>query len=102
MVRLFGVWNNPNPTPLNAMRQITSNDPEGTGIASTRVTGNFTGNPSTRGMTLEAFWIPVQYLRVGAQYTAYSKFNGAADNYDGLGHNASDNNSVRVFTWLAY
>lgn len=41
-------------------------------------------------------------VRVGIQYTLYTEFNGAATNYDGFGHNASDNNSVRVFTWLAY
>jgi hypothetical protein len=40
-------------------------------------------------------------IRVGAQYTVYTKFDGAASNYDGLGRNASDNNTIRVFTWLA-
>jgi hypothetical protein len=41
-------------------------------------------------------------MRVGLQYTLYSQFNGAAHNYDGFGHNASDNNTIRVFTWVAY
>lgn len=82
--------------------QITSTDPEGTGIVSTRVNGNLSGNPATRGMTLEAFWIPVQYMRVGAQYTAYNKFNGASDNYDGLGRNARDNNTIFFYVWAAY
>ena len=41
-------------------------------------------------------------MRVGVQYTAYSRFNGAAHNYDGAGANASDNNTLRVFTWFAY
>jgi hypothetical protein len=40
-------------------------------------------------------------VRVGAQYTLYGKFDGAGTNYDGLGHNASDNNTFRIFTWLA-
>jgi hypothetical protein len=30
------------------------------------------------------------------------QFNGATSNYDGLGHNASDNNTLRAFTWLAF
>ena len=64
--------------------------------------GNRTGSPATRGFTLEAFWTPIQYLRVGAQFTGYNRFNGAAGNYDGYGRNASDNNSLFLYTWLAY
>ena len=41
-------------------------------------------------------------MRVGVQYTLYTRFNGAGSNYDGAGANASDNNTLRVFTWFAY
>lgn len=41
-------------------------------------------------------------LQVGVQYTAYGKFDGATHNYDGAGANASDNNALRVFTWIAF
>jgi hypothetical protein len=41
-------------------------------------------------------------LRVGLQYTAYGLFNGAHHNFDGSGRQASQNNSLRVFTWLAF
>jgi len=41
-------------------------------------------------------------IQVGLQYTAYGKFNGAKHNYDGLGSNASDNNTLRIYTWLAF
>lgn len=40
-------------------------------------------------------------LRVGIQYTLYAKFDGASSNYDGLGRDASDNNTLRLFTWFA-
>lgn len=40
--------------------------------------------------------------RIGLQYTAYTMFDGAARNYDGLGHDAADNNTLRVFAWVAY
>lgn len=40
-------------------------------------------------------------LRVGVQYRIYAKFDGGTTNYDGLGHNASDNNTLRIFAWLA-
>lgn len=69
---------------------------------SVRVTGNLTGNPATSGVTYEAFWIPTQNIRLGAQYTAYSKFNGASDNYDGFGRNAKDNNTLFGYLWFAY
>jgi len=82
--------------------QITTSDPNETGITSQRVSGNLSGNPATRGMTYEAFWTPLQNVRVGLQYTAYSKFNGASSNYDGFGRNASDNNTLYGYVWFAY
>jgi hypothetical protein len=87
---------------FDANGQITSTDPLATGITSTRVTGNLSGNPATRGFTYEAFWMPAQYVRIGAQFTAYSKFNGATDNYDGFGRNARDNNTLFLYVWGAY
>jgi len=56
----------------------------------------------TRGLTYELFWTPVQYVRFGAQYTAYDKFGGASNNYDGFGRNASDNNTLFLYVWAAY
>ena len=68
----------------------------------TRVYGNISGNPAARGFTSELFWTPVQYLRIGLQYTGYSKYNGASHNYDGAGRNASDNNTLFLYLWGAY
>jgi hypothetical protein len=39
---------------------------------------------------------------VGVQYVAYTLFNGGTRNYDGFGRNASDNNSLFVFLWIAF
>ncbi|MDT3679244.1 MAG: cytochrome C [Burkholderiaceae bacterium] len=69
---------------------------------SARVGGNLSGNPGTRGWTLEAFWMPLQFVRVGAQYTLYTRFNGASDSYDGFGRNARDNNTMFLYVWAAY
>jgi hypothetical protein len=41
-------------------------------------------------------------MRVGVQYTVYATFDGAHSNFDGTGRNASDNNTLRVFTWVAF
>ncbi len=40
-------------------------------------------------------------LRLGLQYTVYTRFDGASSNYDGSGRNASDNNTLRIFLWTA-
>ena len=99
---LWGTTNTLNQSSgFDSNGQITFDDPLGTGIASTPVNGNLSGNPGTQGQTFEVFWIPLQYLRLGVQYTVYSKYNGAADNYDGLGRNASDNNSLFLYLWAA-
>ena len=41
-------------------------------------------------------------LRLGLQYVVFTKFNGASTNFDGLGHDASDNNTLRLFLWTAF
>ena len=84
------------PTTLQITSSPDANAP------STRVNGSLTGNPGTRGMTYETFWMPIQNLRVGLQYTVYEKFNGARNNYDGFGRNAGDNNSLFLYAWTAY
>jgi hypothetical protein len=70
------------------------------------------GSPNSNGIMGQVdytFWPasnsplgPRFNARVGVQYTVYGKFNGARHNFDGLGGNASDNNALRVFTWIAF
>ena len=91
----------------NTLHQTSGFDPVACGgtvcnASSVRVGGSLSGNPATSGITFETFWIPTQNIRVGVQYTAYSKFNGASDNYDGFGRNASDNNTLFGYVWFAY
>jgi len=40
--------------------------------------------------------------RIGVQYTAYNKFNGAKYNFDGMGTNARDNNTLLVYLWTTF
>jgi len=44
----------------------------------------------------------MQNLDLAAQYTAYTRFNGAATNYDGAGRNASDNNTVYLLARFVF
>jgi hypothetical protein len=74
--------------------------------------GSRVNRPDSDGAVLQADWTPFGQsdswhspwanLRVGAQYTAYSKFNGASRDYDGFGRDASDNNTFFVFVWNAF
>ena len=68
----------------------------------TDISGNMAGSPDTTVWVPEVFWTPVQYLRIGAQYWHYTKFNGASSNYDGMGRSASANDTFFVYVWGAY
>lgn len=58
--------------------------------------------PDTEGWTSEVFMMPIQNIRIGLQYYAYQKFDGASTNYDGNGRNAKDNNTAFLYIWGAY
>ena len=56
--------------------------------------GSANGDPRSAGYIANVSYWPWQNLQLAAQYTAYTRFNGAANNYDGAGRNASANNTV--------
>jgi len=58
------------------------------------VTGSATGDPRGAGYIANISFWPMQNLQLAFQYTGYTRFNGAAMNYDGAGRNASGNNTV--------
>ena len=72
---------------------------------------NRTLSPDSSGVVLQVDGTPFGHdmsllggrfnLRAGLQYTIYTKFDGASTNYDGLGHDASDNDTLRLFVWTA-
>ena len=66
------------------------------------ITGSASGRPNSSGVVGELDVNPWQNVRVGAQYTAYGRFNGGSSSYDGAGRKASDNNTLYVFTWLVF
>ena len=60
------------------------------------------GSPDTRGLTGELNYLPWLNVKLSLQYTHYMKFNGAGTDYDGLGRNASDNDTLYLLLWFAY
>jgi hypothetical protein len=72
--------------------------------ASEPVTGSATGSPASQGEIFELSANPWMNVRFGAQYVAYQKFNGRSTSYDLSvgGRNASNNNTLFLYLWLAY
>ena len=70
------------------------------------------GSPNTRGGMAEVFWTPFgkadswkqpyANIRIGLQYTWYTRFSGLVTNVDGAGRRASDNNTLYLYTWLSF
>jgi hypothetical protein len=58
------------------------------------VSGSATGDPRSSGYIANFSYWPWQNVQLSAQYTGYTRFNGAQNNYDGAGRSASSNNTV--------
>jgi hypothetical protein len=60
------------------------------------------GRPDSSWGNVEVDYLPWLNVKLGLQYTAYAKFNGATSNYDGAGRNPSANNLIFGYLWFAY
>ena len=58
--------------------------------------------PNSSGFILEASLYAWQNMLLTAQYTIYTKFNGAGGDYNGFGRNASDNDTLYLLLWIAF
>jgi hypothetical protein len=66
------------------------------------VEGSLNGNPDSSSWIGEVVFSPWLNVQLRAQYTAFTKFNGGTDNYDGFGRSASDNNTFMLHAWFAW
>ena len=66
------------------------------------LSGDVSGNPASTAWVAQYEFLPWQNVQLGVQYTAYTKFNGATNNYDGMGRNASDNNTAMIYGWFMW
>ena len=75
-------------------------------------TSPIANSPNSDWWTAEADYMPFNHggpdfwpwgnLKLGLQYVWYTKFDGAVTNYNGNGRNASDNNTLFAFVWIAF
>jgi len=66
------------------------------------VIGFANSSPNSNGWIAELNYLPWQNVKLALQYVAYQKFNGASSNYDGLGRDASDNNTLYLLGWFNF
>lgn len=88
------IWRNTIQGTLGAWQ--TRGDTDFSGL------GTLSGRGDTKATLFELAYMPLQYVRLGIQYTAYSRFAGLANNYDGAGRNAASNNTTYAYIWVAY
>ena len=78
----------------------TSGDRDAELYAPGAVDGSASGSPDSRGFILQASHAPWQNVQLMLQYTGFSRFNGAASNYDGFGRDAADNDTLFLQVWF--
>ena len=87
---------------VSAAYFLTSGNTDQVLYAPASVVGSRIGSPNTSGILGELAYNPWQNTRLAAQYVLYQKFNGASTNYDGSGRNATGNNTLYLYLWLAF
>jgi hypothetical protein len=82
------------------------------GTADAALYRTFTGSPNSAGWITEIAYLPFSYggpafwpwlnMRIGLQYTLWTKFDGATTNINGAGRNAHNNNTIFAYTWIMF
>ncbi len=85
---------------------------DGSGDPGLYASSSANSSPNTTGYVGELDYMPFNHggpdfwpwlnMKIGVQYVRYLKFDGAANNFDGAGRNAHNNNTVFVFDWIAF
>jgi hypothetical protein len=71
-------------------------------FAPAAVSGSGNGSPNSSGYIANFSVWPVQNLDLAVQYTGYTRFNGAANNYDAASRNANGNNTVYLLARFVF
>lgn len=63
---------------------------------------NGDNKPNSSGFIFQLEYLPWYNTKFATQYVAYQKFDGSSANYDGMGRNASNNNTIYLLAWLTF
>ena len=82
------------------------------GTSDATLYGTFSGSPNSAGWIFEFAYLPFSHdgpafwpwlnFRIGLQYTHWTKFDEATTNIDGMGRNASGNNTFFAYIWTMF
>jgi hypothetical protein len=64
--------------------------------------GSLTSKPNSNGFIFQVEYLPWYNTKFTIQYIAYNKFDGSTVNYDSLGRNARNNNTLYFLVWLNF
>jgi hypothetical protein len=70
--------------------------------AQSPVSGSANGSPASTGYIAQVAYWPWQNIQLAAQYTGYTRFNGAGTNYDGAKRDASGNNRTYLLVYFVF
>lgn len=70
------------------------------------------GSPNSSSLIFDVAYLPFSHgspgpfpwfnARIGLSYTKYLTLFGSTTNFDGLGHNASDNDTLLAYAWIMF
>ena len=80
----------------------TSGTPDPLLYPQSDVTGSANGSPQSAGYILNFSVWPAQNVDLAVQYTGYTRFNGAATDYDASGRNANGNDAVYLLARFVF
>jgi len=63
---------------------------------------NADNKPNSSGFIFQIEYLPWYNTKFATQYVAYQKFDGSSTNYDGMGRNARNNNTIYLLAWLCF
>lgn len=100
---MSGTYAYNNAWTFHAGYLLTNGSNDSTLYAITTPSGDpVTTSPKTTGYNLEVDRQITQNIQVMAQYRGFLDFNGVRHNIDGMGRNASDNNTFWLTVFFAF
>ena len=64
--------------------------------------GSYTSKPNSSGMLFQLEYLPWYNTKFILQYVSYAKFDGSSNNYDSMGRNATNNNTLYLMAWFNF
>ena len=64
--------------------------------------GSYTNKPNSSGMLFQLEYLPWYNTKFILQYVSYAKFDGSSNNYDAMGRNAPNNNTLFLMAWFNF